>query len=74
MRFLAVVDNLCRQNDREGDRQIGELLNAFSGEHFGGDRKAWKKWLNTHTLPTVIPAAGGEHRLIQVEQGSDRRS
>jgi hypothetical protein len=53
---LAVVDNLCRQNDREGDRQIGELLNAFSGEHFGGDRKQWKKWLNTHTPATTLPA------------------
>jgi HEAT repeat protein len=72
--FLAVVDNLCRQNDREGDGQIGELLNAFAGEHFGGDRKGWKKWLNSHTLPAAIPAAGGEHRHIQVERGSDRRS
>ena len=58
--FLAVVDNLCRQNDREGDRQIGELLNAFSGEHFGGDRKQWKKWLNTHTPPAPLPAAKAE--------------
>jgi hypothetical protein len=61
--FLAVVDNLCRQNDREGDSQIGELLNAFTGEHFGGDRKKWKKWLNTHTPPAAIPGqTSGERR------------
>jgi transglutaminase-like putative cysteine protease len=56
--FLAVVDNLCRQNDRDGDRQIGELLDRSTGEHFGSDRKQWKKWLGSHTPPVAaVPAA-----------------
>ncbi len=53
--FLAVVDNLCRQNNRDGDRQIGELLDHYTGEHFGSDRKKWKKWLSSHTPPVVLP-------------------
>jgi hypothetical protein len=32
---VAVVDTLARQNDR----QIGETLNEFNGQKFGGDRK-----------------------------------
>ena len=58
--FLAVVDNLCRQSNVEGDRQIGELLNAFTGEHFGPDRKKWKKWINTPTPPSPIPGQIGK--------------
>jgi transglutaminase-like putative cysteine protease len=52
---VAVVDTLMRQNDREGDRQIGELLNAFTGKDFGPDRKKWKKWIKTNTPPSVLP-------------------
>jgi transglutaminase-like putative cysteine protease len=52
---VAVVDTLMRQNDREGDRQIGELLNAFTGKDFGADRKKWKKWIKTNTPPSSLP-------------------
>jgi hypothetical protein len=56
--LLAVVDNLCRQHDREGDRRIGELLDNFTGQHFGGDRKGWKNWIESNTRPSPLPAPG----------------
>jgi transglutaminase-like putative cysteine protease len=52
---VAVVDTLVRQNDREGDRQVGKLLDDFTGKDFGTDRKKWKKWIKTHTPPSRLP-------------------
>jgi hypothetical protein len=52
---VAVVDTLARQNDRDGDRQIGELLDKFTGRKFGADRKQWKNWLKKHTPRSPLP-------------------
>jgi hypothetical protein len=52
---VAVVDTLVRQNDREGDRQIGEMLDTFTGQKFGADRKQWKTWLKKHTPRAPLP-------------------
>jgi len=43
----AIVETLGRRRDREGDRQIGELLNSFTGQNWGDDRAKWREWLKT---------------------------
>jgi hypothetical protein len=60
--FPAVVDSLARLKDPDGDRRIGELLNTFSGERFGPDRKQWKKWIKTHTPPSPLPKEAGNDK------------
>jgi hypothetical protein len=52
---VAVVDTLMRQNDRESDHQVGDLLNTFTGRDFGLDRKKWKNWIKANTPPSRLP-------------------
>ena len=54
----AIVETLGRLRDQEGDRQIGELLNAFTGQNWGHDRAKWREWLKTRsaTSPTSGPS------------------
>jgi len=47
----AVVNNLGRLHDREGDRQIGEMLDSFTGQNWGADRAKWQEWLKTRRAP-----------------------
>jgi transglutaminase-like putative cysteine protease len=68
--LVAVVDTLARQNDREGDRQIGELLNVFTSKHFGADRKKWKNWLKTHVPPS--PPSVSSARPVASKQADYR--
>ena len=49
----AVVNSLGRRRDR--DRQVGEVLDAFTGEKIGANRKKWEKWLQARTPPSPIP-------------------
>jgi len=51
-----LVNCLGHPADREGDRQIGELLNNFTGQTCGTEVKKWKEWLKTR------PAAGPSRR------------
>jgi hypothetical protein len=70
--LVAVIDTLCRQGDREGDRKIGELLDAFTGQHFGGDRKKWKHWLNNRGARTP-PIPQSRHPLTLREESPGQR-
>ena len=45
--LLALIDSLGSPADPEGDRQIGELLNAFTGQQLGSDHASWDTWLKT---------------------------
>jgi hypothetical protein len=56
----AVVSSLGRLQDRESDRQIGERLNAFTGQSWGSDRAKWQEWLNTRRAPP--PSSGTQTR------------
>ncbi len=56
----AVVSSLGRLQDREGDRQIGERLDSFTGQTFGSDRAKWQEWLNTRRAPP--PSSGTQTR------------
>jgi hypothetical protein len=50
----AVVDTLVRRHDPDGDRQVGEVLDKCTGQHFGADRKKWKEWIKANTPRTPI--------------------
>ncbi len=56
----AVVGSLGRLQDREGDRQIGDRLNVFTGQQWGCDRAKWQEWLNTRRAPP--PTSGTQTR------------
>lgn len=51
----AVVNCLGRLADTDGDRQIGDLLDEFTGENIGSDRTRWNKWLKALTPRTPLP-------------------
>ncbi|HNQ88171.1 MAG TPA: transglutaminase-like domain-containing protein [Verrucomicrobiota bacterium] len=51
----AIVNCLGRLQDPAGDRQIGELLNAYTGETFGSNRTRWNEWLKARTPRTPLP-------------------
>lgn len=51
----AVVNCLGRLEDADGDRQIGRLLEEFTGEQFGSDRTRWNEWLKALTPRTPLP-------------------
>lgn len=51
----AVVNCLGRLEDAEGDRQIGRLLDEFTGQEIGRDRTRWNEWLKALTPRTPLP-------------------
>ena len=53
--LAAVVNCLGRLSDEAGDRQIGQLLNEFTGEKLGTDRAQWNEWLKARTPRTPLP-------------------
>jgi hypothetical protein len=53
--LAAVINSLGRLEDAAGDRQIGELLDQFTGERFGDDRNKWNEWLKAQTPRTPLP-------------------
>lgn len=53
--LAAVINCLGRLDDKEGDRQIGQLLDAFTGEKIGSDRAKWNEWLKARTPRTPLP-------------------
>lgn len=53
--LAAVANSLERLNDAEGDRQIGQRLDRFTGEQIGGNRAKWNEWLKTRTPRTPLP-------------------
>lgn len=53
--LAAIINCLERLNDAEGDRQIGQLLDEFTGEKLGSNRTQWNEWLKTRTPRTPLP-------------------
>ncbi len=53
--LAAVINCLERLNDAEGDRQIGQLLEEFTGERNGSNRNRWNEWLKARTPRTPLP-------------------
>jgi hypothetical protein len=51
----AVINCLGRLNDGEGDQQIGQLLDEFTGEKIGADRARWNEWLKARTPRMPLP-------------------
>ena len=60
--LAAVINCLGRLNDEAGDRQIGEQLNAFTGEQFGSNRARWNEWLKAQTPRTPLPGDDPEKK------------
>lgn len=52
-----VANSLGRLSDSEGDRRIGQLLDASASQSFGSDRQKWIDWLNRRG-PTSDPTKG----------------
>ena len=52
----AVINSLGRLQDREGDGQIGELLDSFTGQNWGANRAKWQEWLKIRRTPS--PSSG----------------
>lgn len=48
----AVINSLSRLPDEDGDRQIGSVLDVFTGQSFGSDRAQWQAWLKSGAPPT----------------------
>ena len=53
--LAAVINCLGRLNDEAGDRQIGRLIEEFTGEKLGTDRARWNEWLKARTPRTPLP-------------------
>ncbi|MBN2505421.1 MAG: transglutaminase domain-containing protein [Verrucomicrobia bacterium] len=53
--LAAIVNCLERLNDADGDRQIGRLLEGFTGQSFGTHRARWNEWLKARTPRTPLP-------------------
>jgi transglutaminase-like putative cysteine protease len=60
--LAALVNCLGRLSDPEGDRQIGQLLDEFTGEKIGSDRAKWNEWLKTRTPRTPLPGDEPERK------------
>ena len=60
--LAAVVNCLGRLRDPDGDRQIGQLLDQFTGQNLGADRAKWNEWLKASTPRLPLPGDAPEKR------------
>lgn len=60
--LTAVINSLGRLNDAKGDRQLGEILDQFTGQRMGRDRNKWNEWLKTQTPRTPLPGDAPERK------------
>jgi hypothetical protein len=51
----AVINCLGCARDSKGDREIGRLLDTFTGQKFGANRAKWNEWLKAQTPRTPLP-------------------
>ncbi len=51
-----VVNSLGRLRDRDGDRQIGAVLDSYAGQTIGGNRAKWQDWLKSRPASARTPA------------------
>ncbi len=56
----AIVNSLGRLPDSDGDREIGALLNSFTGQQWGDDRAKWQEWLKTRPAPVSTPVTSAQ--------------
>ena len=70
--LAAVINSLGRLNDAKGDRQLGEMLDQFTGERMGSDRNKWNEWLKAQTPRTPLPGDEPEKEIMR-DTGLGRR-
>jgi hypothetical protein len=56
----AIVNSLGRLPDSDGNREIGALLNFFTGQRWGDDRAKWQEWLKTRPAPVSTPVTSAQ--------------